>query len=145
MYNLITAQHARGTVVETLQKLVEAAGLVTTVQTSVDLDETIGAIIDAAPRLSEDHKVEPNGLIVSRVGMYRMVWGVVRHPGGSLAILTPMPAYEGQNPSDWTGHYMREVLNPVLALSNRGYRTGGGGNGSVTDQEFAQAFQHAYV
>ncbi|MBZ9596719.1 MULTISPECIES: hypothetical protein [Streptomyces] len=144
MYDLVLSPHARGTAVETLHRLVEAAGLVTTVQTSIGLNETIGAIVEVAPRLSEDHEVRADGLIVSRVGMYRIVWGVVRHPAGSLAILTPMPGYEGQ-PSDWTGHYMREVLDPVLALSGRGHRTGGGGNGSVTDPEFARAFQNAYL
>jgi hypothetical protein len=144
VYDLMLSPHARGTAVETLHGLVGASGLVTTVQTSVGLDDTIGAIIEAAPRLSEDHEVMSNGLIVSRVGMYRIVWGVVSHPNGSLAVLTPMPAYEGQ-PSDWIRHYMSEVLDPVMALSGRGHRTGGGGNGSVTDPEFARAFGEAYV
>ncbi|QYX80539.1 hypothetical protein [Streptomyces akebiae] len=144
MYDLTLSTHARGTVIESLHGLVGASGLVTTVQTTVGLNDTIGSIIEAAPRLSEDHEVKANGLIVSRVGMYRIVWGVVSHPDGSLAVLTPMPAYEGQ-PSDWIRHYMREVLDPVMALSGRGHRTGGGGNGTVTDPEFARAFREAYV
>ncbi|WP_244162817.1 hypothetical protein [Streptomyces bungoensis] len=113
-------------------------------QTSVGPDDTTGAILEAAPRLAEDQDVRPNGLIVSRVGTYRIVWGVVSHPTGSLAVLTPLPAYEGQ-PSDWIRHYMGEVLDPVMALSGRGHRTGGGGNGTVTDPEFARAFGDAYV
>ncbi|MGW0839069.1 hypothetical protein ACWD26_02715 [Streptomyces sp. NPDC002787] len=144
VYDLTLSPPARGTVIESLHGLVGASGLVTTVQTTVGLNDTIGAIIEAAPRLPEDHEVKANGLIVSRVGMYRIVWGVVSHPDGSLAVLTPMPAYEGQ-PSDWIRHYMREVLDPVMALSGRGHRTGGGGNGTVTDPEFARAFREAYV
>ncbi len=144
MHYLTLNPQARGTVVEKLHSLVGVSGLVTTVQTSVGLDDTIGAILQAAPRLSEDHEVMSDGLIMSRVGMYRIAWGVVSHPGGSLAVLTPLPAYEGQ-PSDWIRHYMSEVLDPVMALSGLGHRTGGGGNGSVTDPEFARAFAAAYV
>ncbi|MGW4252209.1 hypothetical protein ACWEK7_12070, partial [Streptomyces californicus] len=33
--------------------------------------------------LAEDHDVLFSGLIMSRVGMYRIAWGVVSHPGGS--------------------------------------------------------------
>ncbi|MEU2053397.1 hypothetical protein [Streptomyces bungoensis] len=124
--------------------MIESSGLVTTVQTSVGPDDTTGAILEAAPRLAEDQDVRPNGLIVSRVGTYRIVWGVVSRPTGSLAVLTPLPAYEGQ-PSGWIRHYMGEVLDPVMALSGRGHRTGGGGNGTVTDPEFARAFGDAYV
>ncbi|MBJ7902460.1 hypothetical protein [Streptomyces sp. DSM 110735] len=144
MHDLTLGPDGRGTLVELLHQLVTSAGLVTTVQTSTGIPETVGQIVEAAPRLSEDHEITSGGLIVSRVGMYRIVWGVVSHPGGSLAVLTPLPGYEGQT-SDWTRHYMHEVLDPVLALSKRGHRTGGGGNGAVTDEEFARAFREAYV
>ncbi|MFI8194669.1 hypothetical protein ACIF8T_39210 [Streptomyces sp. NPDC085946] len=129
---------------ETLHKLVETAGFVTTVQTSISLEETIGTIVEAAPRLSEDHEISPSGLIVSRVGMYRIIWGVVRHPGGSLAVLAPIPEDEKRSPN-WTSHYRREVLDPILALSHHGHLTGGGGHGAVTEEEFARAFRNAYI
>ncbi|MFH8886188.1 hypothetical protein [Streptomyces californicus] len=144
MYDLMLSPHARGTTVEQLHRLVEASGLVTTVQTSIGVDDTVSVIVEAAPRLAEDHDALSNGLVMSRVGMYRIVWGVVSHPGGSLAVLTPLPGYEGQS-SDWIRHYMREVLDPVTALSGHGHRTGGGGNGTVTEEEFARAFREAYV
>lgn len=145
MHYLTIAPQAHGTLVETLKDLVNTAGLVTTVQSTIGLTETVGAIVAAAPRLSEDHTVQANGLVVSQVGIYRMVWGVVRYPSGSLAVLTPMSSHEGQNHLDWISHYRTEVLDPVLALSGRGFRTGGGGSGSVTDLEFAQAFRNAYI
>jgi hypothetical protein len=145
MFSLVIGKNAHGTRIESLYRLVDEVGLVITVHGSGDSNETGEAIFEAAPRLSEDHEVRDNGMILSRVGMYCITWGVVSHPGGSLAILTPLSLYEGQNRRDWIGHFMREVLDPVHALSSRGYRTGGGGNGAVTDFEFAQAFACAYV
>lgn len=145
MFRLSVGPQAQGTPAETLQKLVDAAGLVITVQGRSGLGETVEAIIGAAPRLSEDHEVRPDGLIMSRVGMYRVFWGVVSYPAGSLAVLLPLPGHDGQDSSDWAGHFRREVLDPVLALSQRGYSTGGGGNGHVDNREFAEAFRHAYV
>ncbi|MEU5446808.1 MULTISPECIES: hypothetical protein [Streptomyces] len=145
MYDLMLGPHARGTAVEQLHRLVEAVGLVTTVQTSIGVGDTAGVIVEAAPRLAEDHDVLSSGLIMSRIGMYRIAWGVVSHPGGSLAVLAPLPGCEGQQSSDWIRHYMREVLDPVMALSGRGHRTGGGGNGTVAEEEFARAFREAYV
>ncbi|GGS28036.1 hypothetical protein GCM10010269_78310 [Streptomyces humidus] len=145
MFKLAMREDARGTRIESLCELVDAAGLVITVHGSGDLNETRRAIFEAAPRLSEEHEVRANGMILSRVGSYRIFWGIVSHPGGSLAILTPLSIYEGQDRSEWISHFMREVLDPVNSLSSRGYRIGGGGDGSVTDFEFAQAFAHAYV
>jgi hypothetical protein len=145
MYPLEMPPGADGTPVQILHALVDAAGLVITVQGAGDLDGTVGAIVTAAPRLAEDHEVKGNGLIVSRVGSYRVVWGAVRCPGGSLAVLTPHPYSEGRDDSGWTGHFIREVLDPVQALARQGYSVGGGGNGMVTERGFHEAFRRAYV
>ena len=145
MYPLVLGPHAHGTLVETLYQLVDVSGTVLTVQTSIGLNETIGAILEAVPRLAEDHEVRANGLVVSKVGLFRVIWGVVRDRNGSLAVLVPTSLYETQDLSDWVSHYRREVLEPVQALAERGHRTGGGGNGQVTDERFAQAFQSAFI
>ncbi|HKS50175.1 MAG TPA: hypothetical protein VJT49_34720 [Amycolatopsis sp.] len=145
MFQLEIGPGARGSLVETLHKLNDVAGLVITVQGSGNVDETIGDIVGVAPRLAEDHTVSADGLIVSRAGSYRVLWGVVSWPGGSLAMLTPLAGHEGQEIGDWTRHFMKEVLDPVRALSGRGYSIGGGGNGQVGESEFAQAFREAYV
>ncbi|WP_433393855.1 hypothetical protein [Micromonospora sp. KLBMP9576] len=145
MFALEMTPGARGTAVETLYRLVDAVGLVITVQGSGDLEQIVGDIVRAAPRLQEDHEVGASGLITSRVGLYRVVWGALKCPGGSLAVLVPLSGYEGQNTSDWTRHFMHEVLDPIQALSTRGYSVGGGGNGRVTRQDFCQAFKHAHT
>lgn len=145
MFSLLIGPQAQGTPVETLQKLVDATGLVITVQSRNSLGETAQAIVDVAPRLSEHHEVRPDGLIMSHVGMYRIFWGVVMYPGGSLAILVPLHGHEGQNPSDWVSHFRDEVLDPVTGLSRSGYSTGGGGNGYVDDHDFAEAFLQAHI
>ncbi|MEU1467391.1 hypothetical protein ABZ434_04115 [Streptomyces sp. NPDC005761] len=145
MFSLAIDANAHGTRIESLYRLVESVGLVITVHGSGDPGETTRAIHEAAPRLSEDHEVRADGMILSTMAQYRMFWGVVGYPGGSLAILTPMSLYVAQNRRDWISHFMREVLDPVNALAGRGYRVGGGGNGTVSDSEFAQAFARAYV
>ncbi|UZK54992.1 hypothetical protein NEH16_13350 [Streptomyces drozdowiczii] len=53
--------------------------------------------------------------------------------------------YETQNKRDWISHYIRDVLDPVNALAGHGFRVGGGGDGTVSDPEFARAFASAYV
>lgn len=145
MFSLAIDANAYGTRLESLYRLVDAAGLVITVHGSGDQNETTRAIFEAAPHLSGDHEVRANGMILSTMAQYRMFWGVVGYPGGSLAILTPMSLYEAQDRRDWIGHFMREVLDPVNALAGRGYGVGGGGNGTVSDSGFAQAFSRAYV
>ncbi|PWR10181.1 hypothetical protein DKT68_09910 [Micromonospora acroterricola] len=145
MFQLDIDRSARGAPVETLHKIVGGWGLVITVQSSGDLEAIIGAIVGAAPRLSEDHEVRADGLIVSRVGYYRIFWGAVRYPAGSLAILAPLPLHENQDPRDWIRHFRIEVLDPIQALSHQGYAVGGGGDGMVTEREFCQAFKTAYV
>ncbi|WP_235493697.1 hypothetical protein [Streptomyces violaceoruber] len=145
MYDLMLSPHARGTAVEQLHRLVEAVGLVTTVQTSIGVGDTAGVIVEAAPRLAEDHDVLSSGLIMSRVGMYRIAWGVVSHPGGSLAVLAPLPGYEGQQSSDWIRHYMREVLDPSWLCRGVVTAPAEGATGTVTEKEFARAFREAYV
>ncbi|QWF80991.1 hypothetical protein [Amycolatopsis sp. CA-230715] len=145
MFDLVLSEHARGTPVETLYKLVGASGLIITVCGPHDPADTTRAIIRAAPRLLEDHDDRTDGLVMSRVGMYRIFWGVVGFRGGSLALLVPSPAHEQQDYSDWTRHFMAEVLDPVMALSGEGYSTGGGGDGFVTDAEFARAFNQVSV
>ncbi|MEU1348813.1 hypothetical protein [Streptomyces sp. NPDC005776] len=145
MFSLAIDANAHGTRVESLYRLVDASGLVVTVHGSGDQSETARAIHEAAPRLSDDHEVRANGMILSTMAQYRMFWGVVGYPGGSLAILTPMSLYEAQDRHDWIRHFMHDVLDPVNALAGRGYRVGGGGNGTVSDSDFAQAFARAYV
>src|SRR5690606_19670605 len=55
--------------------LVHAAGFAVTVRGANDVGQTVRAIVDAVPVLGQDHEVRANGLVVSRVGMYRVVWG----------------------------------------------------------------------
>lgn len=145
MFALEVSPRAKGTVVETLHNLVNVSGLVITVQGSGSVDDLIRAILRVAPRLSEDHEVLANGLITSQVGAYRVIWSAVRFPGGSLAVLVPASSFEGQDVGTWTGHFMREVLDPVYSLSSLGYWTGGGGRGTVIERAFAEAFKNAYT
>ncbi|MGC5286243.1 hypothetical protein [Micromonospora sp. DT231] len=145
MFPLELAHHAKGTPVETLHKVVGAVSLVITVQGSGDLGQIVGDLIEVAPRLAEDHEVRADGLIISRVGSYRVFWGALKWPGGSLAILAPLSAYEEQDVSEWTRHFMNEVLNPIQTLSQRGYSVGGGGSGRVTERDFCRAFQQAHT
>ncbi|MFJ8402856.1 hypothetical protein ACIQ9K_20550 [Streptomyces microflavus] len=145
MFNLTIDAKAHGTRIESLYRLVDSAGLVITVHSSGDPNGMTRAIFEAAPRLSEDHEIRANGMILSTLAQFRMFWGVVGYPGGSLAILTPMSLYEAQDRHDWIRHFMHDVLDPVNALAGPGYRVGGGGNGTVSDSEFAQAFSGAYV
>ncbi|MER7271137.1 hypothetical protein ABT344_22900 [Micromonospora carbonacea] len=145
MFPLELSQQAKSTPVETLHRIVGAVGLVITVQGSGDLGRIVGDLVTVAPRLAEDHEVRADGLIVSRVGLYRVFWGALRWPGGSLAILAPLSLHDRQEVSEWTRHFMREVLDPIRTLSQQGYSVGGGGNGMVTEEGFSRAFQQAYV
>ncbi len=145
MTTLHISPSARGTLVETLHKLVDASGLVITVQGSTGVEDVKSAIARVAPRLVDKAEVHANGLIVSEMAQFRVIWGVVESPDGSLAVLTPHSLYEGQEVSDWSGHFRVEVLDPVIGLSSQGYSTGGGGNGTVTEPAFAKAFANAYV
>ncbi|MEU8046533.1 hypothetical protein AB0B71_20600 [Micromonospora echinofusca] len=145
MFPLELAHQAKGTPVETLHKLVGAAGLVITVQGSGELGEIVRDVVAVAPRLAEDHEVRADGLIMSRVGLYRVFWGALKWPGGSLAILVPLSLHDGQDVSEWTRHFMNEVLDPVRGLSRRGYSVGGGGNGMVTERDFCHAFTQAHT
>lgn len=145
MFNLTIDAKAHGTRIESLYRLVDSAGLVITVHGSGDPNETTRAIFEAAPHLSGDHEIRADGMILSTLAQFRMFWGVVGYPGGGLAILTPMSLYEAQDRRDWVSHFRHDVLDPVNALAGRGYRVGGGGNGTVSDSEFAQAFLGAYV
>jgi hypothetical protein len=145
MFNLTIGQHAQGTPVETLHKLVDATGFVVTVRSSNGLSETIDAIAGAAPRLLEDHEIQPDALIMSRMGMYRVFWGVVHCPDGSLAILVPLAGYDGQDNRDWNRHFLQEVVDTVRSLAASGYSVGSGGNGLVSDGDFARAFSQAHV
>ncbi|WP_353900221.1 hypothetical protein ABUL04_30850 [Micromonospora harpali] len=145
MFPLELAHQAKGTPVETLYRIVEAVGLVITVQGSGDLDRIVGDVVTVAPRLAEDHEVRADGLVMSRVGLYRVFWGALRWPGGSLAILAPLSLHDRQDVSEWTRHFIREVLDPIQTLSRQGYSVGGGGKGMVTEEDFCRAFQQAYV
>ncbi|MFE7574611.1 hypothetical protein ACFU5Z_07735 [Streptomyces sp. NPDC057521] len=145
MFSLTIGAHAHGTRIESLYRMVDTSGLVITVQGPGDPAGTAGAVFAAAPRLSDDHEVRENGMIVSTLAQFRVLWGVVGHPGGSLAILTPFSLYETQDRRDWISHFIRDVLDPVKALDGRGFRVGGGGNGTVSDSAFTSAFAHAYV
>ncbi|MEU9420605.1 hypothetical protein [Streptomyces sp. NPDC051000] len=145
MFSLTLAPQAHGTLVDTLRQLVDASGLVITLRSPEGLEATVGAIVEVAPRLSEDHDIKGNGLIVSRVGMYRVVWGVVRCPGGSLAVLAPLPEEDRSEYDGWARHFRIETLDPIGTLAERGYGVNGGGNGTVLDGEFARAFSHASV
>ncbi|GAA5170333.1 MULTISPECIES: hypothetical protein [Amycolatopsis] len=140
MFELILDPRAVGTPVETLHKLVGAAGFVVTVSGTAPAGTTERAILTAAPRLAEDRDIRTDGLSTSRIGMYRVFWGVVPHPSGSLALLVPLAGEDG-----WVHHFRVEVLDPVQALAQQGYSTGGGGNGAVTDAGFAQAFRQAGI
>lgn len=142
---LTLGERGRGTLVETLHGLVHAAGFAVTVRGANDVGQTVRAIVDAVPVLGQDHEVRANGLVVSRVGMYRVVWGVVGSPGGSLAVLTPHYGYEGQDSSEFSGPFMREVVNRVKTLSTAGFSIGAGGQGMVSDEGFALEFGGAYA
>ncbi|MET9927392.1 MULTISPECIES: hypothetical protein [unclassified Streptomyces] len=145
MFHLTLGQAAYGTRVESLHELVDAAGLVITVHGSGYSHETGSAIFEADPRLSKDHGVRTNGMILSSIGMYSAFWENVGYPGGSLALLAPRSLYEKQNMRDWIGHFRREVLDRLDGLSCRGFRVGGGGDPPVSDSDFAQAFARAHV
>ncbi|MGW4215224.1 hypothetical protein ACWEIJ_45135 [Lentzea sp. NPDC004789] len=145
MTTLRISPTARGTLVETLYKLVDASGLVITVQGFKGVEDVKRAIAQVAPRLVEKAEIHANGLIVSEMAQYRVIWGVVESPGGGLAVLTPHSLYENQEISDWIRNFRLEVLDPIIGLSGQGYSTGGGGNGTVTEPDFAEAFANAYV
>ncbi len=145
MYSLAMDAHAYGTRKESLYRLVDATGLVITVQGSDGPEEMTKAIFAAAPHLSGDRDLRTDGMILSTMAQYRVFWGVVGYPGGSLAILAPLSLYEAQDRRDWIRHFMHEVLDPVNALAGRGYRVAGGGNGTVSDSGFAQAFARAHA
>ena len=145
MVALSTGPQASGTPVETLQKLVAAAGLVITVRSSESVKDTVGAIVRAAPHLTHSHDIRADGLILSTIGLYRVFWGAVHCPGGSLAILVPLPADSGGEVSGWSRNFIGEVLDPVNSLKNSGFVVDAGGNGEVSDAEFARLFRLAHV
>lgn len=145
MNTLRISPTARGTLVEALHKLVDASGLVITVRGTGGSGDVKHAITRVAPRLAESAEVHANGLIVSEMAHYRMLWGVVRSPAGSLAVLAPTSLYETQPVSEWSHDFRVDVLDPVLGLSAQGYSTGSGGNGAVSEPAFAEAFANAYI
>ncbi len=145
MFDLVLVPEARGTSAEVLHKLVEACGLVITVCGTRQPAETMRSIYDAAPRLADDQEVRADGMVLSRLAMYQVFWGVVGFEGGSLALLVPLPEDDGQGDSDWVRYFRTDVLDPVIALSRSGFSTGTGGQGSVTDADFAQAFRRVLV
>ncbi|OKJ95673.1 hypothetical protein [Amycolatopsis sp. CB00013] len=145
MTTLSISPAARGTLVEALHKLVDASGLVITVQGTERIGDIKSAIARVAPRLVEKVEVRANGLIVSEMAQYRVIWGVVQSPGGSLAVLTPHSLYENQKVSDWSSFFRVEVLDPIVGLASQGYSTGSGGNGTVSEPAFADAFANAYA
>ncbi|MGW1125686.1 hypothetical protein [Streptomyces sp. NPDC002526] len=145
MFSLTIGAHAHGTRIESLYRLVDRAGLVITVHGAGDPAGTAAAVFAAAPRLSDDHEVLADGMILSTLAQFRVLRGVAGYPGGALAILTPHSLYEKQDRRDWIGLFMRDVIDPVKAVAGRGYRVGSGGNGMVSDSAFAEAFASAYV
>ncbi|MEV3923529.1 hypothetical protein [Actinomadura coerulea] len=105
----------------------------------------MGAIVKVAPRLSESHEVRPDGLVISRIGMFVVYWAVFKSPGGSLAMLAPNSGYEKQDRLDWIGHFREGILDPVRSLSSLGFTVDLGSQGEVADPVFAQEFLHASI
>lgn len=121
-------------------RMIDKCGLALLAYKPIGLEELLGEILGAVPRLQQAH-VHGSGICESSEVDYVVYWCAFRTPGGSIFVAAPF----ARSIARFGGHFKDCYLDPLVSLEGRGYKVATAALGDVADELVACQLQTAYM